>query len=520
MMNNIIYIIDKNLNLEKDVKRVSLDEYKKNIIDIIKNNDTNKNTFTIIINSDKDKNILNEYIKDLKVNIEYLSLDTNHVSSFLNDNENKLNTLIRIIVQIIKLNKSEGIDTSLIFHKISNEYKSLLSLLNKIFSIKVFYRNNEDNETKEMLYENIEYTHFKKHYELLKKAYKEGYIIEELMDKSLLNEMKFIIEDNNGMYRLTPLGESIFEKIYHIDSGIYNENKKIKISMYMENILESLNVKKYINKVVIKDITKHISKNYFEIKQDYFDKYILGNICDGSNSYILEIKINEEYDVIDSCIDLESRYCRAEDNKKSGLVEFILVRHADDLGESEKRIAGCYDFDITPKGQLQIKLLADRLKSENLKVDYVFTSPLIRAKKTADEIANAIDAKVVCYNSLEASNYGYSSGMTKREALIKYPNPREGYIPSSNIWEKESEIEYSSRIVKAFYNIYHSNIGKKVMIVTHGRAISAIMREVMQLPASKEVWIKCDDTSIHQFVMSDNFVEIIRINDAMHLKNK
>lgn len=511
-MKNYIYVINN-----KRLSDSSFDRYDKNIIKLKKKfNIEENNNITILLANEKDKVNIKKYLeKQFIMDIEYLSCESKHISHNLDINQNNFNTLVRIIIQLIKINENDNLNTTLVFDEINDEKLDILSLIHDIFAIEIYQISKIKNTIEKIECKSIEYNNYKKYYQLLKKVYKQGYILENIMDKSLAYELKYILEENNGCYRLTPLGEAVFEKV-HNDYGICN--CEITTSLFLENIIESLKSKRYIDDVIVENIENVSAYNTFEMISNSSEMEIKSTVCDGRQTAYLRIKVNSEYDLVDVCIELEKRYCRVDDNIKKGAVEFILIRHADDIGEREKRIAGCYDFQITEEGHRQIELLSKRLKDENLKVDYIFTSPLIRAKGTADKIGEAIGTEVICYNSLEASNYGFSSGMTKREAIIKYPNPREGYIPSSNVWEKESEIEYSSRIVKAFYNIYHSSIGKKVMIVTHGRAISAIMREVMQLPASKEVWIKCDDTSIHQFVMSNNFVEIIKLNDTMHLK--
>lgn len=510
-MNNYIYVIDEEIFSESG--------FDKQIANIMKVRNQFKikqdNNITIISANEKNKTKIKNYLDtQLIMNIEYLSFETKHIRHNLDSNENRLNTVINVITQLIKVNQNDNINTILIFNKINDNMLYILSLINDIFDVEIYQNNSTRDIIEKKVCKSIEYNSYKKYYEILNKAYKHGYILEDIMDMSLAYELKYILEENNGTYRLTPLGEVLFEKL-HKHYGV--SSCKITTSLFLENIIESLKSKTYIDDVNIEKIERISSFNTFEIISRLSQTYIKSTISDGIHTAWLRINVNSKYDLVDVCIELEKRYCRADDGIKKGAVEFILIRHADDIGEREKRIAGCYDFDITEEGHRQIELLSNRFKDENLKVDYIFTSPLTRAKVTAEKIGQAIGTESICYNSLEASNYGFSSGMTKRESIIKYPKPREGYIPSSNIWEKESEIEYSSRIVKAFYNIYHSSIGKKVMIVTHGRAISAIMREVMQLPASKEVWIKCDDTSIHQFVMNNNFVEIIRLNDTMHL---
>lgn len=535
-MQNIIFVVSKNNTLNKGLSYEidnDFEEYKTSIINILEQNKfQNIKLLTIIIDSEERKEqfkgYINEDVQKYGVEIEYISLSTKHISKSLNIEENYFNNLIRVLIQITKINLKDNINSKFIFINLfqgnkNYEYISIMSIISDLYAVEIFFISNQDNMLEKVVNYEGDYSQFKMYYQLLKSIYKYGYMIENIGDKKVINKLRYIIEENSGMYRLTPLGERIFEKInnynYENSKIKFNRLKKVNISKYMENILESIRIKKYIDEVRIVSINEYVSEDYFNIDMDNLNNLITGNICDGRLSYSLNIKINTEYDIVDACIDLENRYCKVEKKENVPLTKFILIRHADDLGEYENRIAGCYDFDLTQKGKEQVELLSQRLKKEEIKADIIYTSPLKRAIKTAEEVAKIINSKVISYEPLSGVNYGYSSGLTKREALIKYPNPKEGYIPSSNIWGKESEIEYSCRVVNAFYNIYKSNIGKIVMIVTHGRAISAIIREIMELPASKEVWVKCDDTSIHEFLVGNNFVEIIRVNDTMHLKN-
>ena len=66
-------------------------------------------------------------------------------------------------------------------------------------------------------------------------------------------------------------------------------------------------------------------------------------------------------------------------------MQLILVRHGESVGNSENRLQGQNDYDLTDLGREQAALTADRLPE--LGTTAVYTSPLLRAGETARTIA-------------------------------------------------------------------------------------------------------------------------------------
>jgi phosphohistidine phosphatase len=71
-------------------------------------------------------------------------------------------------------------------------------------------------------------------------------------------------------------------------------------------------------------------------------------------------------------------------------MQLILVRHA-------KAAAGEPDDlrPLTPEGREQARGLAEQLRAEKIRPDAIVTSPLLRAKQTAEVIAEQLGADVV-----------------------------------------------------------------------------------------------------------------------------
>src|SRR5579875_3800624 len=72
----------------------------------------------------------------------------------------------------------------------------------------------------------------------------------------------------------------------------------------------------------------------------------------------------------------------------------LLLRHGQTPLSAERRFAGLGDIELTETGVRQAKLAGERLAARG-GVDVIVTSPLRRARQTAEEVATAIGAPLV-----------------------------------------------------------------------------------------------------------------------------
>lgn len=88
-------------------------------------------------------------------------------------------------------------------------------------------------------------------------------------------------------------------------------------------------------------------------------------------------------------------------------------------------------------------------------------------------------------DGLRERNYGVLGGLTKSEALEKYPEAVEAHKdPSNTDPEGESQIDFTERVLSAFASIKESD-HDVVAVVSHGGPIKTIMRYLnMPLPDS------------------------------------
>lgn len=74
--------------------------------------------------------------------------------------------------------------------------------------------------------------------------------------------------------------------------------------------------------------------------------------------------------------------------------QFVFLRHGESLGNAQSRWQGQSDYPLTDKGRAQARALAERWKAENAQFDLILSSPLGRAKETAEIIASSLNVCV------------------------------------------------------------------------------------------------------------------------------
>ncbi|WP_370627072.1 histidine phosphatase family protein [Psychrobacillus sp. INOP01] len=198
-------------------------------------------------------------------------------------------------------------------------------------------------------------------------------------------------------------------------------------------------------------------------------------------------------------------------------VELLIVRH----GQSEADLLGVHegraDFPLTKLGEQQARNMAAYV-SEHLPPDIILASPLLRAKSTAETLQKFIDCELLLKDDLMELNNGVLAGLSKEEALVKYPLPPKGRPIHIPIEQGESELELRFRAEKVFHKIlldYQSY--NRVAIVSHGGLISQFIKAFLQQPNTSENIFATGDTGIHLLEIKENARVVRFLNKQEHL---
>ncbi len=94
------------------------------------------------------------------------------------------------------------------------------------------------------------------------------------------------------------------------------------------------------------------------------------------------------------------------------MLKIYLARHGQNLDNANGILNGHRDEPLTEKGIEQARVVAGLIRAAGLHFDYIFTSPLIRAHKTAEIIAETIAGpKPIVMAELIERDFGSMSGI-------------------------------------------------------------------------------------------------------------
>lgn len=102
-------------------------------------------------------------------------------------------------------------------------------------------------------------------------------------------------------------------------------------------------------------------------------------------------------------------------NKK---IKIILVRHGQSIGNQSRIFLGHTDLDLSNLGYKQAECTAEHLKNE--KIDYIYSSDLIRAYNTAIPHAKIRNMEVICNKNFREAYVGAWEGMNVDDILEKW----------------------------------------------------------------------------------------------------
>ncbi|MDB5264494.1 MAG: histidine phosphatase family protein [Parcubacteria group bacterium] len=162
-------------------------------------------------------------------------------------------------------------------------------------------------------------------------------------------------------------------------------------------------------------------------------------------------------------------------------MKILLIRHGETTGDLEDRYGGIYDDHLTELGQQQLHETAQQLVG--VQVDRLYTSTLIRAQESAKILNEVLKTEIELVDGLRERDYGVLGGLTKEEAIEKYPDAVEKHKdPANTDPEGESLTNFTERVLSTFKSLAQQG-GEIVVMVSHGGPIKTIMRHLnMQIP--------------------------------------
>ncbi len=188
-------------------------------------------------------------------------------------------------------------------------------------------------------------------------------------------------------------------------------------------------------------------------------------------------------------------------------MELFIVRHGETVENRERIIQGHLPGQLTEKGIEQAKKLAKRL--EKVKFDKIFCSDLQRCLDTAKEVIEYQHyTPFEETKSLREINWGSFQGKHRKEVDLGTPPP-----------DAETPGQIKSRAADLLINTYREHKGQKILFITHGGFINALLSNIMNEDVhSYTQYQRQQNTAVNVVKMSDCNNFVVMYNDARHLE--
>ncbi len=156
----------------------------------------------------------------------------------------------------------------------------------------------------------------------------------------------------------------------------------------------------------------------------------------------------------------------------------ILLRHGQSVGNVEGLHQGQSDFPLTPHGEEQARQLLQRWQTEGQRFDRVVSSPLARARQTAEIIASGLDTPLEMDPAWMERDNGLLSGLHPDKAKEITPRPPFIYLYQPIGQTGESQWELYLRAGQAIQNLLDRSPGR-YLVVSHGGILNMAMYAIL-----------------------------------------
>ncbi len=184
----------------------------------------------------------------------------------------------------------------------------------------------------------------------------------------------------------------------------------------------------------------------------------------------------------------------------------------------QKRYAGRSDVALTDTGIRQATAAAKRLADAG--IDVIVTSPLLRATRTAQEVAAVTGAPVVTDEDFRETDFGAWEGLTFAEVRERWPAEVTTWLadPAHPPPGGESLAEVSTRVTGALHRVLAGRDRQTVLIVSHVTPIKTLVAAALLAPPAALYRMHLDVAALCEIDWYADGPAVLRsFNDTGHL---
>jgi ribonuclease H / adenosylcobalamin/alpha-ribazole phosphatase len=199
----------------------------------------------------------------------------------------------------------------------------------------------------------------------------------------------------------------------------------------------------------------------------------------------------------------------------------VLLRHGQTALSAERRFAGRGDFPLTDLGRKQAAAAAARLGQRG-GIEFIVTSPLGRARRTAEAVAERLNVPMAVEDGLAETDFGAWEGMSFAEVSDRWPEEMRLWLADAEVAPPggESFAAVARRVDAALDRLLAGRPGRTVVVVSHVTPIKTIICRALLAPLATLFRLHLDVASLSEADWFADGPALLRsLNDTAHLRS-
>lgn len=197
----------------------------------------------------------------------------------------------------------------------------------------------------------------------------------------------------------------------------------------------------------------------------------------------------------------------------------LLVRHGETAWNREKIFRGVYDIPLNENGRAQARQLAKALALH--KIDAAYSSPLSRAKETAQIVLERHAIEATTHAGLKDINYGEWTGLRDDVVASKWPEERALWMAEPHAVRLpggDTLQEVFDRAFGALEEIALKHDGQTVALFAHRVVNKLLILGMLMLGLERFPFIRQDNCCFNEFERTDKGYIVVSLNDTAHIR--
>jgi len=202
------------------------------------------------------------------------------------------------------------------------------------------------------------------------------------------------------------------------------------------------------------------------------------------------------------------------------MTKIYLIRHCQADGNVRRIFQGSVDTDVSELGASQLKDLSRRF--ENIKLDRVYSSPKIRAMKTAAAVVGIKGLEIYKRENLRELHGGIVEGRRFDEIAEKSPELWDKSPQDFNPEDGEPMREAYERIWNEILALAKENKGRTIAASTHGGVLRLLFCRLFFHDIERLAEVEFfENTAVSLLEFDNALTPTVKIfNDASHLREE